>query len=38
MPSIQYVYDYYPFALEDGARLPPMSDELAYNLAILVAV
>jgi hypothetical protein len=37
-PSVQSVYDYYPFALEDGGRFAPMADELVYRLAILVAV
>jgi hypothetical protein len=32
------VYEYYPFALEDGDRLVPMAVELVDRLAILVAV
>jgi hypothetical protein len=36
-PSVQSVHDYYAFALEDGGRLAPMSDELVDRLAILVA-
>jgi hypothetical protein len=27
-PSVQSVHDYYPFPVEDGGRLPPMSTEL----------
>jgi hypothetical protein len=37
-PSVQSVYDYYPFALEDGGRLAPMAAELVDRLNILVAV
>jgi hypothetical protein len=25
-PSVQFVHDYYPFAMEDGGRIAPMSD------------
>jgi hypothetical protein len=37
-PSIQSIHDYYPFAMEDGARLAPMAPELVDRLAILVVV
>jgi hypothetical protein len=37
-PSIQSVHDYYPFAMEDGGMLAPMTAELVDRLAILVAV
>jgi hypothetical protein len=37
-PSVQSVYVYYPFPMEDGGRLTPMADELVDRLAILVAV
>jgi hypothetical protein len=37
-PSIQSIYDYYPFAMEDGGRLAPMAVELVGRLAILVVV
>jgi hypothetical protein len=36
-PSIQYVHNLYPFALEDGSGLAPMAVELVDRLAILVA-
>jgi hypothetical protein len=35
-PSVQFVHDYYLFALGDGGRLVPMAAELVYRLAILV--
>jgi hypothetical protein len=31
-PSVHSVHDYYPFALEDGARLAPMAIELVDRL------
>jgi hypothetical protein len=37
-PSVQTVYDYYPFALEDGGRLALVAAELVDRLAILVGV
>jgi hypothetical protein len=37
-PSVQWIHDYYPFAMEDGGRLAPMAAELVYRLAILVVV
>jgi hypothetical protein len=36
--SIEYVHDYYPFALDDWGRLGPMAVELVDRLAILVVV
>jgi hypothetical protein len=37
-PSVQSIYDYYPFAMEDGGRLAPMAAELVDRLATLVAI
>jgi hypothetical protein len=37
-PSVQWVHDIYPFALEDGGRMAPMAAELVDRLGILVAV
>jgi hypothetical protein len=37
-PSVLSVHDYYPFALEDGGKLPALAGELVDRLAILVAV
>jgi hypothetical protein len=37
-PSVNLVHDYYSFALEDGDRLAPMTDELVDRMAISVAV
>jgi hypothetical protein len=38
-PSVQLVHEYYPFALEDGGRLAPMTFELLVDrIAILVAI
>jgi hypothetical protein len=37
-PSVQSVHDYYPFALEDGGRLAPVTVDLVDLLAILVAI
>jgi hypothetical protein len=37
-PSVQSVHGYYPFAMEDGGRLAPMTDELVDRVAIMVAV
>jgi hypothetical protein len=38
-PFVQSVHDYYPFVVEDGGRLAPMSSaELVDRLAILVEV
>jgi hypothetical protein len=36
-PSVQSIHKYYPFALEDGARLTLMAGELVDHMAILVA-
>jgi hypothetical protein len=36
-PSVQSVDDYYPFALEDGGRLVPITGKLVDRLAIWVA-
>jgi hypothetical protein len=35
--SAQWVHDYYPFAMENGARLAPIAVEMDDRLAILVA-
>jgi hypothetical protein len=37
-PSFQSVHDNYPFAMEDGDRLAPMTAELVYCLAIFLVV
>jgi hypothetical protein len=37
-PSIQYIHEYYPFALGEGGRLAPMAVNLVDRLAILVVV
>jgi hypothetical protein len=37
-PSVQSVHDYYPFTVEDWARLTPMAAGLVDRLAILVAI
>jgi hypothetical protein len=37
-PSVESVYDYYPFTQEDGGWLAPMAAELVDRLAILVVV
>jgi hypothetical protein len=37
-PSVQSIHDYYPFAMEDGCRLAPMTAELVDRLGILVVV
>jgi hypothetical protein len=37
-PSIQYVHEYYPFALEVGGRLAPRGVNFVYRLAILADV
>jgi hypothetical protein len=37
-PLVQSIHDYYPFAMEDGGRLAPMTAELGDRMAISVAV
>jgi hypothetical protein len=37
-PSVQSVHYYYPFAMDDGGRLAPITPELVDRLAILMAV
>jgi hypothetical protein len=37
-PSVESIYDYYPFAMEDCGRLAPMAGELVDRLATLVVV
>jgi hypothetical protein len=37
-PLVQSIHGYYPFAMEDGDRLPPMTAELVDRMAILVAL
>jgi hypothetical protein len=36
-PSVQLIHDYYPFAMEDGGRLGPMTYQLVDRMAISVA-
>jgi hypothetical protein len=37
-PSVESVHYYYPFAMEDGGRLAPLTAELVDRLAVLMAV
>jgi hypothetical protein len=37
-PSIHFVHNYYPLALDDGGQLAPMAVDFVDRLAILVAV